>query len=276
MEWSVHSTHCGTSKTILNMKSAIYSGQVRHRRTQPRGHTFVYRLFMMYLDLSELDSVFNRRWLWSSRRPALARFRREHHLGDASVALDTAVRELVSDETGTYPQGPIRLLTNLSYFGYCFNPVSFYYCFDATDERLETIVAEVNNTPWGERHCYVLNEEVKLGKSDHKRYLPVKRMHVSPFMAMDVEYDWRFSRPAERLSIHMENTENGNKIFDATLDLERTEIGAGSLARVLAIYPLMTFKVIVAIHWQALRLWLKRVPVHDHPGKTTPIERKKA
>ena len=233
----------------------------------PAGHEFVYRLFMMYLDLAELDKVFAGRWLWSVKRPALARFKRENHLGDASVPLDTAVRELVESKTGDRPQGPIRLLTNLSYFGYCFNPVSFYYCFDRSDERVETIVAEVNNTPWGERHCYVLGEAMNRGKGAHKRYAPVKEMHVSPFMQMDIAYDWRFSTPGQTLNVHMENARHNEKIFDATLELERREIGAASLARVLITYPLMTLKVILAIHWQALRLWLKKVPVYDHPAK---------
>ncbi|MGA9572969.1 MAG: DUF1365 domain-containing protein [Lysobacterales bacterium] len=240
---------------------------------QPTGHEFVYRLFMVYLDLAELDRVFAHRWFWSCKRPALARFRRENHLGDPAVPLDEAVRELVKTETGSYPRGPIRLLTNLSYFGYCFNPVSFYYCYDEAGERVESIVAEVNNTPWGERHCYVLGEGMDQGVASHKRYAPVKEMHVSPFMPMDVEYDWRFSSPAQRLSVHMENSRAGQKVFDATLEFERSEISSGSLARVLLVYPLMTLKVIVAIHWQALRLWLKRVPVYDHPAKNSLIKR---
>jgi DUF1365 family protein len=227
-------------------------------------------MFMMYLDLAELPRVFTGRWLWSATRPALARFRREDHFGDPDLPLDQSVRDLVEAETGTRPGGPIRLLTHLRYFGYVFNPVSFYYCFDASGKRVETIVAEVTNTPWGERHCYVLPQEHDHGNAGHKRYFPDKLMHVSPFMEMYVDYDWRFNTPGERLTVHMENARGGRKIFDATLDLERREIRAGALARVLAAYPAMTLKVIFGIHWEALRLWLKGTPVYDHPGKRSP------
>lgn len=250
------------------MHSAIYAGQVRHRRQQPVGHEFTYRLFMMYLDLAELDTVFRGRWFWSSRRPALARFRREHHLGDPQQGLEQSVRDLVESSGLPRPAGPIRLLTHLSYFGYCFNPVSFYYCFDAHDRAVETIIAEVNNTPWGERHCYILNGRDALGRY---RYAPRKAMHVSPFMPMDVAYDWRFSPPAGRLAVHMESALRGGKMFDATLDLERREITGPALARVLLTFPLMTLRVIGAIHWQALKLWRKGCPVHDHPGKPGKI-----
>ena len=249
------------------MKSAIYAGRVRHRRLQPVAHRFSYRIFMVYLDLAELPQVFRKRWLWSCTRPALARFRREDHLGDPAMPLHDAVRDLVRGETGHRPSGPIRLLTQLSYFGYVFNPVSFYYCYNEDDTELETIVAEVNNTPWGERHCYVLSPGMDHGKTGHKRYCPPKEMHVSPFMPMDIDYDWRFNTPGENLTVHMENAREGRKIFDATIVLEREEIGGLSLARVLVTYPLMTVKIILAIHWQALKLWLKGAPVHDHPGK---------
>ncbi len=258
------------------MKSCIYAGRVRHRRFAPVPHTFRYRLFMMYLDLAELPELFRRRWLWSSDRFALAQFRRSDHLGDPSVPLDQAVRDLVAQRTGTRPAGPIRLLTHLRYFGYCFNPVSFYFCFDAADARLETIVAEVNNTPWGERHCYVLTDSMNMGREHNKRYRFEKAFHVSPFMEMDLGYDWRFTMPGERLAVHMENEKDGRRLFDATLALERTEIDGGSLARALLTYPLMTAKVVGAIYWQALRLWLKRCPVYIHPAKeapTTPANR---
>lgn len=254
----------------MSMNSSIYFGRVRHRRMAPVEHAFSYRMFMLYLDLAELPRLFERRWFWSVSRPALARFRREDHFGDPAVPLEQSVRDLVDRETGQRPEGPIRLLTHLRYFGYVFNPVSFYYCFDADDARVETIVAEVTNTPWGERHCYVLPQRMNAGRDGHGRYSPEKVMHVSPFMEMDVAYDWRFNAPGEMLTVHMENAREGRKIFDATLVLEREEITARSLARALAGYPLMTLRVMVAIHWQALKLWLKGAPVHDHPGKGRP------
>lgn len=254
------------------MNSAIYFGQVRHRRFAPAPHGFRYRMFQLYLDLDELPGLFDRYWLWSARGAALARFRREDHLGDPQRPLADCVRELVENETGRRPAGPVRLLTHLRYFGYGFNPVSFYYCFDADDSRVETIVAEVNNTPWGEQHCYVLPFDREAAAGGFGRFNPEKVMHVSPFMPMDVDYDWRFSPPGETLTVHMENAREGRKVFDATLVLEREEIRSATLARALATYPLMTLKVIAAIHWQALKLWLKKTPVYDHPNKESRLE----
>jgi len=233
----------------------------------PVRHEFTYRMFMLYLDLAELPQLFDRHWLWSARRPAFARFRREDHFGDPAVPLADSVRNLVARETGRRPAGPIRLLTHLRYFGHVFNPVSFYYCFDEDDSQVETIVAEVNNTPWGEQHCYVLPQSMNAGKNGHGRYFPEKVMHVSPFMQMDIDYDWRFKPPGDTLTVHMENARQGRKIFDATLVLERKQISGMALARALTAYPLMTVKVVAAIYWQALKLWLKGAPVHDHPGK---------
>ncbi|MGD2137642.1 MAG: DUF1365 domain-containing protein [Gammaproteobacteria bacterium] len=249
------------------MHSCLYVGQVKHRRHTPVPHAFQYALFMLYLDLDELPRVFRKRWLWSTTRPALARFRREEHLGDSRVDLGAAVRRLVADETGITLKGPIRLLTNLRYFGYGFNPVSFYYCFDTTGKKLEVIVAEVNNTPWGEQHCYILPESRNRGSATRKRFLLDKRFHVSPFMDMNIDYDWRFSQPGERLVVHMQNHHRGKRIFDASLTLRQRPCTGMNLAAVLAGYPLQTVKIIAAIYYQALRLWLKRTPVFPHPDK---------
>ena len=253
------------------MNSCIYEGQVRHSRKKPAVHAFNYRLFMMYLDLDELPTLFRKRWFWSSSRRALARFRRSDHLGPEEQPLAESVRLLVQDETGRRPEGPIRLLTNLSYYGYCFNPVSFYYCFAADGETVEFIVAEVSNTPWGERDTYVLECEKHGAPRSSWHFQPAKKMHVSPFMSMETEYNWVLSTPADKLTVFMANSTDGKRFFDATLNLSRKEISGASLAGVLVRFPLMTAKVIFAIYWEALRLWLKRCPVYQHPEKETEV-----
>ncbi len=251
----------------MSRASAIYAGWVRHRRFAPHPHAFSYRVFLMYLDLDELPELFRGRWFWSAQRPAPARFRRADHLGDPAVPLKQAVSEQVRAATGREPAGPIRLLTHLAYFGYCFNPVSIYYCFDAAGEQVETIVAEVDNTPWGERHVYVLDPTRDEGRDGRHRYRFPKEFHVSPFMPMAIDYDWRFVDPARHLAIHMDCLSGGGKLLDATLTLARREITGTSLAAVLAWHPFMTGKVLAAIYWQALRLWLKRTPFFTHPAR---------
>jgi DUF1365 family protein len=271
------------------LASCLYEGTVTHRRLEPRPHAFTYRVFFVSLDLAELDRVFAGRWLWSTRRPALAWLDRRLHLGDPGVPLDLAVRDLVEGALGRRPAGPIRLLTHLTYFGYGFNPVSFYACYAADGETLDAVVAEVNNTPWNEQHPYVLDARhgpsaatapasgdrstvgatpVPGGEAQgrtHRWRFP-KVFHVSPFMALRQEYDWRFLEPGDRYAVHMENREDGRLLFDATLALRRRPVTGWNLARVLLLFPAMTARVVAAIYWNALRLWWKRVPYVPHPG----------
>ena len=225
----------------------------------------------MYLDLDELPTLFDRYWFWSTSRPAIARFRRSDHLGPDQQPLIESVRDLVESETGVRPTGPIRLLTHLSYFGHGFNPVSFYYCFAEDGHSLETIVAEVNNTPWGEQDTYVLPAIDNIGRGRTWRFQPKKKMHVSPFIPMDVDYDWCFNTPSDLTSVYMANSSGGKRFFDAALKMRRTEISSASMSRVLVTFPLMTMKVVVAIYWQALRLWLKRCPLYVHPAKKKSV-----
>ncbi|MBB3819909.1 hypothetical protein FHT03_003100 [Xanthomonas arboricola] len=266
----------GSANMAGTLRSAVYTGWVRHRRFVPKPLDFRYRLFLMYLDLSELDRVFAHRWLWSVGRANLAQFRRSDYLGDPQIPLDEAVRACVHAHTGERPEGAIRLLTHLRYFGHVFNPVSFYYCFDRHD-ALRWIVAEITNTPWQQRHTYVLPVAQARTHRDVHAWRCDKRFHVSPFMGMQHRYDWRFSVPDAQLRVHMDVLDaldddaagaidnSPVRRFDATMVLQRQPLTARTLARTLFAYPLMTVQVVVAIHWQALRLWLRGNPVHDHP-----------
>lgn len=251
------------------MHSCFFAGRVRHRRFSPKAHEFNYRLFLVYLDLDELEQVFSNRWFWSCKRPALAWLRRQDYIGDPRVSIKQAVRQRIEEATGCLAKGPIRMLTHLRYFGHNFNPVTFYYCYDELGEHLDYIVAEITNTPWKERHSYVLDMNTNQGSGKHMQFHLDKVFHVSPFMSMTMHYDWRFTPPGERLNVHMVNYKDQQKVFDATLRLCKKPITTFNAAWVLLRFPLMTVRVVSGIYWQALRLYLKRTPVYTHPDKIT-------
>jgi DUF1365 family protein len=240
--------------------SCIYQGVVRHRRVEPR-REFSYRLALAYLDLDELPTLLSGRLL--ARGPGLLRVRRRDYLGDPAVPLAQAVRDLVQERTGTRPLGPVRLLTQPRSFGVCFNPVSFYYCMDADDERVQAVVAEVTNTPWGERHAYVLESAAADARVIGGGF--DKQLHVSPFMGMDHRYEARCTNPGERLSVHISSAREGQTVFEATLALERRPLTRSSLAGMLARYPLACVRVLGLIYYNALRLKLTGAAVHPHP-----------
>ncbi len=247
------------------MNSALYFGDVRHRRVEAPAGDFHYRLFMLWLDLDELDVVFRGRWLWSTRRFALARFRRADYFGDPARPLADAVRDRVAAELGRRPVGPVRMLTHLRCFGFIFNPVTFYYCFAADGETVEAVVADITNTPWNERHAYVVRVPDGSGRPLQVEAKFRKEFHVSPFLPMDYDYHWSFRLAGEALVVHMENRRGEQRWFDATLTMERRAIDGRSLAVALARHPFITAKVIGAIYWQALKLWFKRAKFHPHP-----------
>jgi len=221
----------------------------------------------MYLDLAETDRVFDGRWLWSVNRHNLAEFRRSDYLGHPSIPLDTAVRRRAAEILGREPAGPVRLLAHLRTFGHCFNPVTFYYCYAADGATLDCIVAEITNTPWKERHSYVLPVADAAQNGRALSWAFAKRFHVSPFLPMDRDYSWRFTPPDDTLRVHMNVLAQGQRDFDATLVLERRPLTGANLARVLLRYPAMSARVVAAIHWQALLIFLRRNPVYDHPKK---------
>jgi len=251
------------------MNSCLYVGQVKHRRTSPQIHQFSYKLYMTYLDLDELPTLFNRYWLWSAERFNLAWFKRSDHLGDPAGSLAESARDRVEHETGHRPTGRVCLLTHLRYFGFGFNPVSFYYCYDGND-RLHSIIAEVHNTPWGEQYEYVFPVITSYPDPEKGIYSfsNEKSFHVSPYMPMDIHYRWHVSRPEQALTVCIENLRAGEKIFEATLDLQREAINSRSLRRVLTRFPLITAKVVAAIYYEALRLWIKKIPFYPHSSQS--------
>jgi len=241
--------------------SCIYEGSVRHRRTRPR-RELRHRLALAYIDLDELPQLLGGRLL--ARRPGVMRFRRRDYLGDPAIALDSAVRDAVAAVTGVRPAGPVRVLTSLRTFGHCFNPVSFYYCMDPSGECVQALVAEVTNTPWGERHAYVVSAQTGAAGVIGGSF--AKALHVSPFMAMERVYAVRAAAPRETLSIHIQSAGAAEPDFDATLALERRALTRASLAGIAVRYPLAGVRVLALIYAHALRLWLVGAPVHPHPG----------
>ena len=248
------------------MHSAIYEGWVRHIRHRPARHAFQYRLFMAYIDLDELDQVFSGRWLWSTRRPAIARFLPGDHLDGSCEDLAEGIRELVRERSGLRLGGPVRLLTHLRYFGYIFNPISIYYCFEKDDPVPRCYVLEVSNTPWKERVCYVLPAADTRSRRRGQLFEFNKEMHVSPFIPMDMSYRCWICGPGERLSLSIEVLKAQQATLQTSVALARRPVSGGVLARTLLRYPLMTANVTLRIHLNALSLWLKGVKPLAHPG----------
>lgn len=246
--------------------SAIYRGTVSHKRMRPQPHGFSYPVHMFYLDLDELPRLFSGSMVWSAKRPALAWFRRSDYYGSSDVALATSIRDLVEARCGNRPEGPIRLLTNVRTFGYCFNPISVYYCFASDGKQLTHVVTDVTSIPWHESHAYVFPASQEEEDSGSVSGEATKQLHVSPFMGMDYTYSVRALNPDQRLSLRIANArDDGELDFVAQLELQHHAATNSQLRLVLLRQPLMAATITARIFGQALRMRLKGFRVHPHP-----------
>lgn len=244
------------------MRSAIYEGLVYHARTEPKTHRFKARVFLASVDLDELEAGS----LPVPRRfSPLAWFRRADYLGDPKRPLKAEVLDRVQAELGRRPAGRVVLLGHLRSWMYVFNPVVFYACYDAGGQ-LDAFVAEITNTPWDERHAYVLDARPGRGEGTWTWRFP-KTFHVSPFHPMEHDYVWTLRDEGGSLGIHMQNLEKGVCVFRAGLDAEARPLTRAALLGALVRHPLLTWRVTLGIYLHAALLWLKRVPFHVHPDK---------
>lgn len=247
----------------MDKNNAIYVGKIRHRRFKLRKHEFSYRLFMLYCNVKDIEKICENNYFSSFNKPNISSFYEKDFFPDIDGTLEEKINKVLIINGYSPCEGKMYLLSNWRYFSYQINPISCYYCFDAKDQ-LQYMVLEVTNTPWGERVNYVLSCDPK-NKIQRLKFM--KKMHVSPFYPMDMVYSLNCNIPGVKLSMHINNFQQGDVQFDATLGLEKKSLTAANLNSVLVKYPFMTLKVLIAIYWQALKIWLKGVPYISPPEK---------
>ncbi|HTN78721.1 MAG TPA: DUF1365 domain-containing protein [Acidimicrobiales bacterium] len=244
------------------MRSAIFEGTVFHRREVPVRHEFTQRVALPLLDLDEVDEVCSHHPLWSSQRANAVQFRRSDFYGPPQQPLAEAIRDLVEERTGARPEGSIRMLAHLRTWGWLFNPIACYWCWDAGNSAVQAFVADVTSTPWHGRHAYVLEGPGTERCVD-------KELHVSPFLSMNQRYRITASVPEDTVTIRVESHSDDGLVLDAGLTGTTQPITRRSLGRLLWRHPMMTARVSARIYAEAARLALKGTPVHRHPRRCT-------
>lgn len=275
------SVHMNKTEPIIN--SGIYSGHIRHRRFTPVLHRFRYSMFMMYLDVDEIDSLSDRVTCFGRSWFHFARFRRQDYI-DGADDIHLAVEDKIHQLTGERIHGKVSMLCHLRYGGLYFSPLNMYYVFDQQGVW-QYVLAEVSNTPWNQRHYYAIPAKQYW---QQKHFIDDKAFHVSPFNPMDQDYVWQLSLPDSIVRVHLEvdskkdsfcrggekeyyknsnhNSEVSTKVFDATLVMKKQSFTSATLLRHLLGTPIMMVKVLVGIYWQAFKLWRKGAPIYDHPN----------
>jgi DUF1365 family protein len=243
------------------IKSALYVGQVSHERAEGPERKFTNRIMMPLVFLDEVDSL-RLAPLWSRRFPSIIHWRRDDFFGE-NQSLEESVKSFVDSQLGFRPAGPVAQLAHHRTWGWLFNPIALYYCFDQTGQNLEAVVASVSNTPWGETHNYAIDTRNGVGDLP----LQAKAMHVSPFLPMDLDYRFRLSAPNERLAFSVSVLRGTTQVFRAGMTMRRVPLTRRRLAWSLLAYPLQTFRVSEGIYREALVLAIRRAKFYTHPKK---------
>lgn len=238
--------------------SAIYLGRVRHRRMGGPEHAFSYPVWYLFVDLDELSELDRRVRFLSHNRFNLTSFDDRDHMGPSRESVRAKLIRWLRSRGVETEIGRVGLLTHARILGHVFNPVSLYFVRDGED-RLRHVVAEVNNT-FGETYCYLLGVSGRTVRHEEE-----KRFHVSPFQPAEGTYRFRITEPGETMTAHIDVIRDGERAFDSTLSLNRRVLTAGSLLRTVVKHPHMGVWTLGLIHFQALRLWLKKAPFFSKP-----------